>query len=62
MIDKENIKLLQRLLSKMDLPIQRKTQTTPHNFKWLLKNMGKRNSHLPEYQEAKNILIKLLGE
>jgi hypothetical protein len=61
-VNREDLEKLQRLIKGMDLPIQRKTQTTPHNIRWLSRNLGVRNSEHPKFQEAKLLLVKLLRE
>jgi len=61
-MNKQDIETLRRLISSMDLPDWRKTQDTPHNLRWIARNMGIRNSGHPNYQEARQILARLLRE
>jgi len=43
---------LSKLLSSMDLPAHRKMSRSPDNLRWLLKNLGARNSQNPNYNAA----------
>jgi hypothetical protein len=51
---------LERVLASFNLPEHRKYKTTPHNLKWLLKNIRVRNANNPKLQEAENIIKGLL--
>ena len=50
---------LKRLLKNMDLPLERMNADIPANCRWLLSNMGIRNSRHPKYEEAKQLLKEL---
>lgn len=44
------------LLKKMDIPDHRKSTKTIHNYRWLLENLGKRNSDKKGFARAMEIL------
>lgn len=56
----EKIKELHNLINKMDLPAYRKSGGTTENFRWLVRNIGIRNSKNPNTEKALNILKELL--
>lgn len=55
-------KELSRIIKKFDIPDHRKTCETIHNYKWLHKNIGERNSGKEEYARAMEILEILVKE
>ena len=55
-------KELSRIIQKFDIPAHRKTCVTIHNYKWLHKNFGARNSGKEEYARAMEILEILVKE
>ena len=61
-MNKVDLEALQELIKGMDLPDWRKSKLTPHNLRWLGRNMGIRNASHPKYQEARAVLARLLKE
>ena len=53
---------LEKLLWKFDLPEHRKMITTVHNLRWLLRNLGVRNSENPKFDETISLIKKMLVE
>ena len=53
---KDNGEALKSVLKDFDLPEHRKTSQTIHNLKWLLRNLGVRNSKHPRFEEAITII------
>ena len=53
------MKNLINFLNSADVPELRKDITKPENIRWLLRNLGIRNSRLPGFQEAYSSLKKL---
>ncbi len=60
MRDKESVAKLEKLISDMDLPFNRKSYLNPTKLKWLQKNMGDRNSNNPYYRDAMKLVEKLI--
>lgn len=60
MRDKESVEKLEKLISDMDLPFNRKSYLNPIKLKWLQKNMGERNVNNPYYQDAMKLVEKLI--
>jgi hypothetical protein len=58
--DKESVAKLEKLISDMDLPFNRKSYLNPAKLKWLQKNMGDRNANNPYYQDAMKLVEKLI--
>jgi len=52
---------LSGLLKRMDIPDHRKSTRTIHNYRWLLENLGKRNSDKKGFARAMEIL-KILAK
>ena len=52
---------LKKLLRGFDVPAHRKDKTTPQNLRWLVKNLGARNSGHPRYADAVKRLEQELG-
>ncbi len=50
---------LERILGEMDLPLLRRNADLPGNCRWLLSNMGFRNSRHPKYEKAKQMLKEM---
>jgi hypothetical protein len=50
---------LTKILKTMDLPFDRLNANIPANCRWLLSNMGIRNSNNPDYEKAKRMLKEL---
>ena len=55
-------KELLSIIKKFDIPDHRKTCETIHNYKWLYKNIGARNSGKEKYARAMEILEILVKE
>ena len=51
-----------QLLKKMDLPAHRIDKMTLGNLKWLLRNMGIRNSGCEGYHEARNLIVDTIKD
>ena len=60
MNDKVNEAKLEKLLHSMDLPFNRKTYLNSAKLRWLQKNMGERNKNNPLYNEAMELVQKLI--
>ncbi len=52
---------LEKLISNMEIPFNRKTYLNPTKLRWLQKNMGDRNKDNPHYTEAMEIVEKLIA-
>lgn len=50
------------IIKKFDIPCHRKTCRTIHNYKWLYRNIGVRNSGNEKYERAMEILKILIKE
>lgn len=51
---------LNPLLRNMDLPVNRKDVDKPETVKWLIHNLGRRNSAHPDYPKARQLLVSLI--
>ena len=51
---------LEMLLKSMDIPHFRK-QIDKNNLKWLLKNLGKRNHDHPNYDQAMELVNRMMS-
>ncbi len=61
--DEQNLEAkLHKLISPMNLPPHRKTQTTAANYMWLYKNLSEKNSTHKNFPDALNILRNILRE
>lgn len=49
-------KELEKIITNYDLPSYRKTTKTIHNYRWLFKNIEKRNSAMKNLKRAMEIL------
>lgn len=54
-----NTRELNGLFNGMDLPIGRRSLADEGDLRWLLRNLGVRNSSHPNYARAQQLLIKL---
>jgi hypothetical protein len=61
-VNKANEAKLEKLIKDMDLPFNRKTYLNPTKLRWLLKNMGERNKDNPHYNEAMQLIEKLIQD
>jgi hypothetical protein len=50
---------LDGLLSKMELPINRRQARRPQDVRWLIDNLGKRNSTRPGFNRAWQLLLTI---
>lgn len=55
-------KELFEIIRKFDIPQHRKNIDTVHNYRWLYKNIGKKNSDNVNYGRAMEILEILIKE
>jgi hypothetical protein len=51
---------LHDFLLKADVPNSRRDLTKPENIRWLVNNLGIRNSDLPDFDEAFQELKRLM--
>ena len=51
---------LEKILKKMDLPWNRKTEMNPAKLKWLKKNLGLRNENNKNYPTAMEYIEALI--
>jgi hypothetical protein len=58
--DKESVEKLEKLIHKMNLPFNRTSHLNPTKLKWLQKNMVERNSDNIHFNEAMEIIEKLI--
>lgn len=57
-----HVDALTTLLNKMDLPIGRKDASRPDNIRWLMRNIGVRNSAHADFLHARNLLVQRARE
>lgn len=55
-------KELSAIIRKFDIPEHRKNYLTIHNYRWLYKNIGARNSDKDGFKRAMEILEILIKE
>lgn len=60
MRDKQLESTLEKIISNMDIPWNRKKDLNPAKLRWLQKNMGERNKNNPHYNEAMDAIQKLI--
>jgi hypothetical protein len=52
-------KELDSLLSKMELPVNRRQARRPQDVRWLIDNLSKRNSNRPGFNRAWQLLLTI---
>jgi hypothetical protein len=62
MRDFESLRRLEKILSTMDVPWNRKKDLNPIKLRWLNKNLVERNASHKDYAEAMGLIQKLIAD
>jgi hypothetical protein len=58
--DRESLSILENILKDMDIPWNRKQDLNPTKLRWLQKNMGERNSKNVNFNQATELIERLI--